>query len=341
MTARTVHLLIAVLVLVAACQSGSGPKCELFGGTQLAPPEVIHRVARPTPQDTPAVLSTWPKFRADAANSGRTTIDLTGSRGQEAFLLFDGYCQGAGKVTLELCRVGDLDACPTPSGSPNPTPTAAASATTSPAPTTNPCTCIGATSTNPGESDGDAETSTPRPSTEHIRLASADAGPSPTPPPVPIQVQAPIIGSPLLGADGTIFVPSNTLLTQFNPDGTTKNAGNLVGFPAASPNISGRRRHDLHRHPGGQPRRRVPERHLALRVAGAADAGYRDRRAGSAIPNSTTQSSSSPATTARCAPTISTATRIGRSSPPPPSMHPYSSIWFRGGSPRGTLMIHR
>jgi outer membrane protein assembly factor BamB len=218
MSTRSSHLLIAMILLVAACQSGSGPKCELAGGTQLAPPEVTPTGSlAPTPQDTPAVMSTWPKFRADVANSGRATVDLTGSRGLGATLLFDGYCKAAGSTTLGLCTVDNVVRC-----------------------TTNQvCTRIGTTGTTPlvGLS-GDVETIYTASSDGNIYvLPPPTPGPSPTPPPMPIQVQAPLVGSPLLGADGTIFVPSNTLLTQFNPDGTTRNAGNLVGFPAASPNI--------------------------------------------------------------------------------------------------------
>lgn len=46
-----------------------------------------------------------------------------------------------------------------------------------------------------------------------------------------------VTGSPLLGADGTLFVPSNGLLAQYRSDGTVKNNAALPGFAAASPNI--------------------------------------------------------------------------------------------------------
>ena len=46
-----------------------------------------------------------------------------------------------------------------------------------------------------------------------------------------------ITGSPLLGADGTLFVPSNGILAQYRSDGTVKNNATLPGVVAASPNI--------------------------------------------------------------------------------------------------------
>jgi outer membrane protein assembly factor BamB len=52
-----------------------------------------------------------------------------------------------------------------------------------------------------------------------------------------IQVDGAVTGTPLLGADGTLFVPSNGTLTQFRSDGEIKNIATLPGFEAASPNI--------------------------------------------------------------------------------------------------------
>jgi len=52
-----------------------------------------------------------------------------------------------------------------------------------------------------------------------------------------IQVLGPVTGSPLLGLDGVLFVPTNGALTQFDSDGTEKNSALLLGFAAASPNI--------------------------------------------------------------------------------------------------------
>ncbi len=52
-----------------------------------------------------------------------------------------------------------------------------------------------------------------------------------------IQVDGAVTGTPLLGADGTLFVPSNGTLTQFDPDGSVKNIATLPGFAAASPTI--------------------------------------------------------------------------------------------------------
>jgi len=46
-----------------------------------------------------------------------------------------------------------------------------------------------------------------------------------------------VTGSPLLGADGTLFVPSTNILAQYKSNGEVKNNGALPGFAAASPNI--------------------------------------------------------------------------------------------------------
>lgn len=46
-----------------------------------------------------------------------------------------------------------------------------------------------------------------------------------------------VTGSPLLGADGTLFVPSTGVLAQYRSDGTVKNNAPLPGVVAASPNI--------------------------------------------------------------------------------------------------------
>lgn len=52
-----------------------------------------------------------------------------------------------------------------------------------------------------------------------------------------IQVEGAVTGTPLLGADGILFVPSNGTLTQFRSDGSVKNIATLPGFAAASPTI--------------------------------------------------------------------------------------------------------
>lgn len=52
-----------------------------------------------------------------------------------------------------------------------------------------------------------------------------------------ISVTGAVTGSPLLGADGTLFVPTASALSQFHSDGKLKNTAALPGFAAASPNI--------------------------------------------------------------------------------------------------------
>lgn len=194
-------LVVAAAVLLAACQSNSNAKCNTAGGTTLAP-------------------TTWPKFRADTANSGRAEVDLTESQGVGT-LVFDGSCFAGTIQTTQICTVD---------GGPS-------------------CKRIGPVSTTPilgPVPSGDAESDYP------VFLASADGNvyvfnrPTPTPLETPagatptpalIQVTGAILGSPLLGADGTLFVPSNGELTQFNPDNTVKASTFLTGFAAASPNM--------------------------------------------------------------------------------------------------------
>lgn len=53
------------------------------------------------------------------------------------------------------------------------------------------------------------------------------------------EMQAPgaVTGSPLLGADASLFVPSSGALTQFNDEGQVRYSALLTGVAAASPNI--------------------------------------------------------------------------------------------------------
>jgi outer membrane protein assembly factor BamB len=50
-------------------------------------------------------------------------------------------------------------------------------------------------------------------------------------------IDSAITGTPVLGANGILFVPSNGALTQFNDKGEVRNSALLSGFAAASPNI--------------------------------------------------------------------------------------------------------
>lgn len=52
-----------------------------------------------------------------------------------------------------------------------------------------------------------------------------------------IEVSGAVTGSPLLGADGNLFVPTAGALSQFREDGTFRNSAPLPGFDSASPNI--------------------------------------------------------------------------------------------------------
>lgn len=219
-------LTIAALALLAACQKSKSPTCSLDGGTELA-------------------VAPWPKFRADTVNSGRApNVDLTGSTG-DGIVLFEGYCSF---TTSQACNANV--ACPT--GETCEVPRHCSLTTSRPCTTNGDCPqqppeiCavpIGPISTTPLVGP-DSPMGGPT-----IYLASSDGNVyvlnppfNPTPDPTPgltdsIRVNGAILGTPLLGADGTLFVPSNGLLSQFNPDGTQKNGASVAGFVVGSPNI--------------------------------------------------------------------------------------------------------
>ena len=52
-----------------------------------------------------------------------------------------------------------------------------------------------------------------------------------------IMLSGAVTGTPLLGANGVLFVPTNGVLAQYEADGKIKNNATLPGFDAASPNI--------------------------------------------------------------------------------------------------------
>src|SRR5690606_37919128 len=171
-------LALAALLLLPSCSSDDGPSCNLDGGTQLA-------------------SSAWPKFHADSANSGRTTVDLSGNAGN-GVLLF-------------------------------------------PAPEATP---IGAVQTSPILGTLIISDPPPEQQMDAIYLASSDGNVyvldydgQPIELEDDIAIAGAITGTPLQGADGTLFVPGNGVLAQFRANGRLKTSGPLNGFEAASPNI--------------------------------------------------------------------------------------------------------
>lgn len=166
---------LAAMTLLAACSDNSSPTCNLNGGTQLA-------------------ATAWPKFQADAANSGRSPVDLSVN-------------DGAGGVLFPL---GDQVIGPTQ---------------TTPILGSN-FIYLGSSDTNVYvlQYDG-AEAPTCRPGSTSPCLEES------------IMLAGAVTGSPLLGADGTLFVPTNGILAQYEADGNIKNNAALPGFDAASPNI--------------------------------------------------------------------------------------------------------
>lgn len=211
-------LVLAATALLAACQSSDSVSCSLDGGTELPP------TPAPTPSVSETPSSTWPNFRADIANTGRTTADLTQSAGN-GVLLFDGFCGANGmQITpTQTCTVDDPDPNKCPPG--------------------QTCVRIGPVSTTPIVGLQPSMGMPCAAGLQSIFVAAADGNVyvycdgQPAQLTDPIQVRSAIIGSPLLGADGTLFVPSNGQLSQFMDDGTLKTSAALLGFVAASPNI--------------------------------------------------------------------------------------------------------
>lgn len=176
--AARIPICLLLLLLLPACSDDGGPSCSLDGGTQLA-------------------SSAWPKFHADTANSGRTTVDLSGNSGAGGLLF------------------------PPPGSTP-----------------------IGPTETTPILGTLIITDPPPEQRMDAIYLASSDGN-------VyvldydgqliqledDIMVNGPVTGTPLQGADGTLFVPSNGVLAQFRANGRLRTNGPVPGFAAASPNI--------------------------------------------------------------------------------------------------------
>jgi outer membrane protein assembly factor BamB len=208
-------LILVVPALLSACQSDSSPTCSLAGGTQLA-------------------TAPWPKFRADTANTGRApNVDLTASTGN-GVLLFDGYCSG---TTTQTCIVDSVGGCPIPQ-------TCLRIGTVATTPIVGPPGSTGAPSLYLASSDGNVYVLNPP---NHCSVATAQMCSVDDDCPSgqtclgtltdSIEVLGAIVGSPLLGEDGTLFVPSNGLLSQFRIDGTQRYAAGIPGFVTASPNI--------------------------------------------------------------------------------------------------------
>ncbi|MGD9763102.1 MAG: PQQ-binding-like beta-propeller repeat protein [Candidatus Binatia bacterium] len=163
--ARVSALVICAALALPACQSSGPPTCDLTTRTQLA-------------------TTTWPKFHADAANSGRADVDLSGNSGAGGILF-----PPAGQT------IGPTETTP----------------------------ILGPAIIYLGSSDTNVY------ALEYDGQPAALEG--------DITMTGAITGSPLLGADGTLFVPSNGQLGQFRADGTTKNLAPLLGFDSASPNL--------------------------------------------------------------------------------------------------------
>jgi len=235
-------LIAAAAVILPGCQKSKNPSCSLAGGVQLA-------------------RAPWPKFRADAANTGRAlNVPILSTDGVGG-VLFDRYCSATKSVACN----SDAD-CLTENGQETCLVPMHCSSDTSvsckkdedcpcveqPSGSCTPQTCtppIGPVASTP-IIGGPSNTGAPS-----IYLASSDGTVYLMNPPNgaamfmdTMQVTGAIVGSPLLGEDYTdpaspggknltLFVPGNGQMSQFEDDGTQRNVAVLTGFVAASPNI--------------------------------------------------------------------------------------------------------
>ncbi len=214
-------LILAAAFCASACTSGGGQSCSTATGTQLA-------------------QTTWPKFRADPANTGRVQtppgqnpVDLNDSTGTCALddtsgncVVFNGRCSVQSQITCLL----------DPEGQPAPAPPLCSN------PPGQQCMPIGSVAASPtvglpipgysaqpviylGSTDGNVYVV----DTEGTPIVLIQ----------PIAVPSAILGTPLIGADGTLFVPATGRLTQFFSGGDVKTSSSLPGIPSASPNIWG------------------------------------------------------------------------------------------------------
>ena len=191
------YLAVAAVVLCAsACTSGGGASCSTASGTQLA-------------------ATTWPEFRADAANSGRAAVDLNESSGVGTVRIR----RPLQRARLSVYGRGAGGAMPNSSG-----------------PDLRPDRVrIG---------DSDHRTANPRSVPNNIYVASSDgnvyvvdtdrqAGGAHQPDPAAKRHHRLAAGRGRRHA----LRPRQRLLSQFFADGLPKNTASLGGLASASPNL--------------------------------------------------------------------------------------------------------
>jgi len=198
----------ALAVVLGACKSSSTESCNYNGATQLA-------------------ATTWPKFRADGANSGRADVDLSSSSGIPAVLL-QGFC-ASGNINMPCRQNSD---CLTSGPSPTPAATPPTTPAQSPIPTPTPLVCV-----NIGK-----VVASPVLFNTTIYLASTDGtvyglGLDSAAALSRFGISGPILATPLVGANGNVFVAGAGILTQFFADGTINHQTSLSGTVGGSPNI--------------------------------------------------------------------------------------------------------
>lgn len=210
-----VAVCIAALgAVLGACQSSSTESCSYNGATQLA-------------------ATTWPKFRADGANSGRADVDLASSGGVPAVLL-RGFCGSGTNVNMACLSNSDCpQPSPTPTAQTSPTiPSGSQTPTFTATPVTTPLGCVPV----------GPVVASPVLFNTTVYLASTDGtvygvALDSMAPVTRFGVPGPISSTPLIGANGNVFVAGNGTLTQFFADGAINHQTSLSGIVSGSPNI--------------------------------------------------------------------------------------------------------
>jgi outer membrane protein assembly factor BamB len=205
----------ALLLLVTGCSSGGSGGCNVKGGTDLAAPTTF----------------SWPKFRADKLNTGRSDADLHGSTG-DGRLIFPPAGESIGAIattpilgTASVCSISGRSCASRPCDAED-------------------GSCMEEDRIFLGSTDGDVYVLNRN--GERAQVAQADSNGNLVRDDdgnliiqdVEINNQSAITSSPLYTEDQTLFIGAgNGTLAQYMTDGTLVRVSTVGGFISASPNI--------------------------------------------------------------------------------------------------------
>jgi outer membrane protein assembly factor BamB len=180
---------ILIGLLLTGCTSGGGQSCSFNGGTVLSP-------------------GPWPKFRADAANTGRSSVDLTGTTGENRSILFQARCNAS--TAVACTDVVDSTDCPLGQT----------------------CMPIGPVAAGPVLGPANIYVASTDQNLYVLNGQGVPVGGLPQ-----ITLPSAILGTPLIGADNSVFVPANNVLNQYFADSALRISAGINGFMSGSPNI--------------------------------------------------------------------------------------------------------